>query len=220
MTIEHSKNTKLAIFILLISLLITGIFMYVSVIRPIQHPVKSIKIEGTWLTPPQVINDFSLTDNRGKPFTKNNLKNHWTMMFFGFTNCGMVCPTTLDALNKMYQQLQKEISQDQLPQIVFVTVDPDRDSQNRMNDYINAFNSHFIGIRSNIENTVSLENQLHIVAAKIQVDNEGKNHYTIDHSAEILLFNPNAELQALFSYPHLSDQMVKDYQLILSTEKA
>ncbi len=168
--------------------------------------------EGVYLSQPRTdIINFTLTDNHGKPFTRDNLKGHWTMMFFGFTNCGMVCPTTLAALRDMYHTLQKKLPADQLPQVVMVSVDPARDSVARMNDYVNSFDSHFIGARADITETVKLEKNLHIAAAKI----ESNGHYTINHSAEILLFNPLGQLQAFLSYPHHAPQMVKDYQDIL-----
>jgi len=163
------------------------------------------------------MNDFHLTDFNGKAFTNENLKGHWTMMFFGFTNCAMVCPTTMSALSGMYKQLQKELPQNQLPQVVMVSVDPDRDTQERMKDYVTSFNSQFKGVRADIAETVALEKQLHIVAAKIEVDGQGNNQYTVNHSAEILLFNPKGQVQAYLSYPHQAEQMAKDYSLIVKT---
>jgi protein SCO1/2 len=168
--------------------------------------------EGVYLPQPRTdIMDFKLTDNHGKPFTRDNLKGHWTMMFFGFTNCGLVCPTTLAALRDMYKTLQKTLPADQLPQVVMVSVDPERDTVKRMNDYVTSFDPHFIGARADIDETVQLEKNLHIAAAKI----ESNGHYTINHSAEILLFNPLGQLQAFLTYPHHAPQMVKDYQDIL-----
>lgn len=187
--------------------------------KPTHHVVisKNIKIDGVVLPTPQNIGPFQLKDQNDHPFTQNQLKNHWTFMFFGFTNCGMVCPTTLTELNKMYKTLQKDLPEKQLPQIVFVTVDPDRDTTKRIKGYMNSFNKNFIGTRASIEDTVNLEKRLHIIAAKIQIDGQGKDRYTIDHSAEILLFNPAGQLQAYFSYPHKHEQMVKDYKSLLTS---
>lgn len=200
-------------------LLITGLFaffiIYFGMIRPSLQP-KEIQIDGTYLSASTPINDFKLTDNHGNPFTHENLIGHWTMLFFGFTNCGMVCPTTMASLSTMYKTLQAELPDQKLPQIVFISVDPDRDSVSRVNEYVTAFNPHFMGARGEITDTVALEKQLHIVAAKIQVDGMGKDNYTINHSAEILLVNPQGKLQAYFSFPHAPDQMVKDYKLIIN----
>jgi protein SCO1/2 len=210
---SSQKNFKL------LSLLLVGVA--VIAIAVINYGVmhsnpapKNIKIDGTFLTTPTTINDFKLTDNKNKPFTKDNLKGHWTMLFFGFTNCGMVCPTSLAELNKMYQTLQKELPENQMPQVVMVSVDPERDTVERLNGYVTTFNPHFMGAVGSIDETEALKKQLHIVSGKMQVGT-AKNQYTINHSAEILIFNPDAKLQAYFSYPHQAAQMVNDYQLIL-----
>lgn len=211
-----SKNTKLILVILIVIALVVSIEMYFGFLQ--RHEVaNNVKIDGVFLAQTREINDFKLMASDGNSFTKENLKGHWTMMFFGFTNCGMVCPTTMAALGDMYKQLEKDLPLNQMPQIVMVSVDPDRDSVKRMKDYVSSFNSHFIGARAEIAETVALEKQLHIAAAKMQVDGQGKNQYTINHSAEILLFNPKGQLQAYLSYPHQADQMAKDYKLIIKT---
>lgn len=216
---QLKNHTKIIMTIALIMTIFVFCVFYFAALKPYMHAknIKNIKIDGVVLPQTQVINDFKLMDNQGKPFTKENLKGHWTMMFFGFTNCGMVCPTTMAALNQMYKSLQTELPDSKLPQVVMISVDPDRDTIERMNEYVMTFNPHFIGARAEIEETVALEKQLHIAAAKIEADGEGKNHYTINHTADILLFNPDAQLQAFMSFPHKADQMAKDYKLILST---
>jgi protein SCO1/2 len=140
------------------------------------------------------------------------------MMFFGFTNCGMVCPTTMASLNSMYRTLQQQIPDKQLPSVVMVSVDPERDTQERMNDYVTTFNKNFIGARAELPEITQLEKELHLVAVKMQAGT-GKNQYTINHSAEIMVFNPEGKLQAFMSYPHDAEQMVVDYKNMLRTQQ-
>lgn len=180
----------------------------------------NLKINGIYLPVETEIQNFKLTDNNGKNFTKKNLAGQWTLVFFGFTNCPMVCPATLAALDEMYRSLKNKLSADQLPNIVFISVDPKRDTTARLNEYVNAFNPHFIGARADINETQALMKQLHIIALKIEASKEGKDRYVINHTSEILVFNPNAKLQAYLSYPHYAKQMTKDYQLILQAFKA
>lgn len=214
---QQKSHKKLLVILVLIFIIVPAIVFYYGVFQQQQlHRTKDIKVDGVFLSQTREINDFNLKDHHGNAFTRENLKGHWTMMFFGFTNCGMVCPTTMAALNEMYRTLQEQLPDNKLPQVVMVSVDPDRDSQERMSDYVKTFNPHFIGARAEIEETVALEKQLHIAAAKMVADGEGKDHYTITHSAEILLFNPDAQLQAYLSYPHKPKQMVQDYKLILA----
>jgi protein SCO1/2 len=156
-----------------------------------------------------------LTDNRGNPFTKERLKDRWTLIFFGFTNCGYVCPTTLTELTRMYEMLQKDLPEKELPQVVLVSVDPERDSIEKMNDYVTAYHPTFIGVRSDTEGTQRITDQFHISAIKMQSEGHGGDHYMINHSAEIILINPDAKIQAYLSYPHKAEQLAKDYKLIV-----
>jgi len=214
------NRKKLIISLVLLVAVISAYFIYVSISdkQPVTYIPKEVKINGVFLGESKNIQDFQLTDHKGKPFSKDNLIGHWTMMFFGFTNCGYVCPTTMSELNKMYHQLKSELPSDKLPQIVLVTVDPERDSMSKMYNYINAFNADFIGARAELKETEALEKQLHITAVKIQADNKANDQYMINHSAEILLFNPKGQVQAYLSFPPKSDQLVNDYKTILATE--
>lgn len=175
---------------------------------------QDIQINGTYLAKPIPINNFYLTDQYGKPFKRENLKGHWSMMFFGFTQCGYVCPVTLNELNHMYHDLKKTLSNKDLPTIIFVTVDPERDSVTEMRKYMKSFDNHFIGAQAGLMETEKLEHQLHITAVKIREKDQPKDDYTMNHSVEILLFNPEAELQAYLAYPHKAKQLEKEYQLI------
>lgn len=178
-----------------------------------------LKINGFYLPVETEIQDFKLTDNHGKSFTKKNLLGQWTLVFFGFTNCPMVCPATLGALDEMYQSLKNKLSTDQLPRIVFISVDPKRDTIERLNEYINGFNPCFIGARADINETQALMKQLRIIALRVEANGGGKDRYTINHSSEVLVFNPHGKLQAYLSYPHDAQEMSKDYQLILRAFK-
>ncbi|MCC2667067.1 MAG: Electron transport protein SCO1/SenC [Gammaproteobacteria bacterium] len=210
---REKSHQKLVGIILFIVLILTLWVLYLDVFRP---ELKSkIKIEGVYLPKAVEIKKFALTDHHGKLFNNENLKNHWTLLFFGFTNCGFVCPTTLAELNKMYHLLKNQLPPNLMPQIVFISVDPERDTVKRMNEYVTAFNPKFIGLRGNESETAQLESDLHILAAKTQVNQPGRNNYTIDHTAEILLINPKGQLQAYMSYPHKAEQMAKDYKLMV-----
>jgi protein SCO1/2 len=215
--ITKKSHLKTTLSLLIIVITITAIALYVSVFQHLKAaPPKDLKIAGLYLLNSQPINEFKLTDNKGLPFDQTHLKGHWSFVFFGFTNCGMVCPTTMAELNKLYLGLEKELPVNQLPQVLFVSVDPDRDTVKRLNDYVLAFNPHFIGLRGDDSQIEALKKQLHIVSAKMQADGEGKDRYTIDHSAEIIVFNPDAKVQAFMSYPHTAEQMRKDYKLIIA----
>jgi protein SCO1/2 len=214
---QQKSHTPLLLTILLLFVVVAGTAIYFNVTHK-NSAITEVKIDGMYLPTPKEMIDFELTDNTGKPFTKANLKGHWTMLFFGFTNCGMVCPTTMAALNDMYKHLSTELPSERLPAVVMISVDPDRDSVERMNEYVSAFNPNFVGARAEMPQIETLEKELHLVAVKMQADGAAKNQYTINHSAEIMLFNPEGQLQAFMAYPHKADQMAKDYKAILTVQ--
>ncbi|MDX1901012.1 MAG: SCO family protein [Gammaproteobacteria bacterium] len=221
MSMSRKSNSKFIGFLLFIVVVVASVAIYFGMIRHRAVSLADVKIDGVILKEARSdIAPFNLQDTTGNPFTRDSLKGHWTMMFFGFTNCGMVCPATMAAMNGMYKKLESVLPADQMPTVVLITVDPERDDMNRLKGYVNSFNPHFIGARADINETVALEKQLHIAAAKIQADGAGKNHYTINHSAEVLLFNPDGNLQAFFSYPHTPEKLTHDYRAILDATNA
>lgn len=213
-----NRRKKWVIFIIVDLLLIAAFLFYFGFFhnKPAALDASKINIGGVVLPKAESIADFHLTDQNGKTFIKDNLKGRWTLMFFGFTNCGYVCPTTLSALNKMYKQLESQLSQNDLPQVVLVSVDPERDSVQKMKDYVTAFNPHFVGARADLPETVAFEKQLHISAVKMHAEGEPDDQYMVNHTAEILVINPNANVQAYLSFPHTPEDLIKDYKLLLS----
>jgi protein SCO1 len=165
----------------------------------------------TLLPTPKTINNFTLTDDTGKPFTNDNLKNHWTFMFFGFTHCGDVCPNTLAELNKMYQQLEAKLPADQLPQIVFISVDPERDTTDVLHQYVQNFNPHFIAATGNIDSLNPFVQDLGIYYSKVP-NEQDPNTYSMDHSSQLYVFNPDGNWAGILTYPQSADELVKSYE--------
>ncbi len=201
--------------------IIICIVFYFFIIRPQQdyYYAHYVKINGIYLLKPLEISNFELIDNHSTTFTKNNLKGHWTLLFFGFTHCSVVCPTTMARLNETYKILEKTLPNKQLPQIVFISIDPDHDSIDRLNQYVASFNPHFISAKTTIEKTAALEKQFHATSTKILEENQEPNLDTITHSSEIILVNPEANIQAYFYYPPQSDRLAEDYHAILKKNR-
>ncbi|MES2217831.1 MAG: SCO family protein [Pseudomonadota bacterium] len=219
MTTPGKSNISLITWLLILLAVTVGAVIHFGNVKNLSVQSKNVKISGLYLPAALDIANFQLTDNSGKPFSNANLKGHWTMMFFGFTNCGMVCPTTMAALNSMYQTLQQQLPERLVPNVVMVSVDPERDSVERMNAYVTTFNQKFIGARAELPQITALEKELHLVAIKMQAG-DNQNQYTINHSAEIMVFNPDGKLQAFMSYPHVAEQMITDYKNILTSQVA
>lgn len=166
---------------------------------------------------PRAIAPFSLQFVDGQPFTKADLKGHWSMLFFGFTNCAMICPTTMTELNKMYHILQQVKVKD-LPQVVFISVDPERDSLKRIQGYVKAFNPAFLGATGSEAELSKLSRQLGAMYMKVRDKNDPK-HYAIDHSAFVVLVNPQAQAYGLLTTPHVADTLAHNYAVITGQAK-
>lgn len=176
---------------------------------------RAINLEnGTMFPVPRDITPFHLVSGDEKPFTKDSLVGKWSLLFFGFTQCPQMCPTTLAILNKTYQQLETKKSVP-LPQVVFISVDPERDTPRAIEEYIGTFNKHFKGATGKKDEIKALTAQFNIMYMKVQNQNlQEANNYQIDHSGTLLLINPEGKLAALFQTPHEADHLAHDIENI------
>src|SRR5437899_2345276 len=106
------------------------------------HPSLVRLSHGVYMDKPLPITHFELIDDKGHLFTESRLGNTWSLLFFGFSTCKMICPFTLQMLHKTYASLPKA----KRPQIIFVSVDPAHDSIERLNQYVHQFNADFIAL--------------------------------------------------------------------------
>ncbi len=204
--LDIKPGYKLFVFILIDTLIILALILYFVKF----HDHENIKINGTYIKASTKINDFQFLDTQGEIFSRKNLQGRWSILFSGFTECPVICPTTLAELNKMYKALQKNLPENEWPQVIFVTVDPETDTLAVINKYLTAFNSNFIGIRGDSSSINRLQKNLHMTTSQGNPNS---------HSMEILLINPRAEVQAYFSYPHHFETLAADYISILKVTK-
>ena len=155
--------------------------------------------------------DFSLLDHTNKPVTADTFRGQWDLVFFGFTNCPDICPTTLQALASIKRELESAGSE-KTPRIVLVSVDPERDTPAVLGQYMDYFGQGNLAITGQIDEIVKLTTALGIYFKKTVVDG---NSYSVDHSAAVLLINPSGEFSALFSAPHLLADYVNDLPAIM-----
>lgn len=165
--------------------------------------------QATLLPSPRSIAAFKLVDDKGAPFTPERLKGHWTLAFFGYTHCPDVCPTALGMLAQMTSKLQADGRVATLPQSLFVSVDPQRDTPQVLASYVRYFNPDFIGATGSPEELLSFTRQLGILYLPSQ--GSGEENYEIDHSAAIILFDPDGNYHALFNVPYNADTMAADF---------
>jgi protein SCO1/2 len=147
---------------------------------------------------------FSVIDQKNAPFTIENFKGKWSLVFFGYTNCPDVCPTTLAEMDDMVQLLKKNTDAPKNTQIVFVTLDPKRDTAAELAEYLNYFNTDFIGLTGDIDKLRELSDPLGIQFSYVKL---APNEYAVNHSSSLLLINPEAQYIARFPAPHYANQI-------------
>jgi len=181
--------------------------------QPVIMSQQDLRINGAIvLSTPRKFSDFDLVDHRGDAFTLDRLKGQWSMIFFGFTNCPDVCPTTLVTLNETYSKL-KDSEKENL-QIIMVSLDSERDSVEKLGQYMPYFNAEFIGVTGNKHFIKRFTSEINI--AYNQVPLEGDD-YTVDHSSQIVLVNPNGHYHGFFKSPHSAIMLRKTWRSIYGT---
>lgn len=176
-----------------------------------QGPVSSLMV----LPDPRVISDFRLTDHLSQDFTLANLQGKWSLIFFGFTNCPDVCPGTLFELQKINETLAQQMkSGNDRPQVLFVSVDPERDTPAKLEQYLSYFDPEFIGITGDHGQLLPLTRELGI-AYMIDEHEAGEPNYNVAHSASVLLTNPEGMLYGAFPAPHDAKRISADLLTII-----
>ncbi|MBA6253006.1 MULTISPECIES: SCO family protein [unclassified Colwellia] len=140
------------------------------------------------------VKPFQLTDHHNQAFTKEQLANKWSWVFLGYTSCPDVCPTTLQELNFVYDDL-KAISKD--TQILLVSVDPIRDTPEKLAQYIAYFNEEFIALTADHGVLFPFARNLGMMYAINEPEGDN-NGYLVDHSASLVLINPQGDIAAIF----------------------
>jgi protein SCO1/2 len=181
---------------------------------------------GLWLargplspTSPGIVSTGSASDNRfasllayptprqidpaglilldGQPFTVEALKGRYSLAFFGFTHCPDVCPMALAEMKRTLTLWSEQHAGLEPPQIVFVSVDPERDTPARLREYLDFFSKDIVGVTGTIPALERFTRSVGVLFVKVP-NGEGPMDYTIDHSASILVFGPEGTLLGMF----------------------
>jgi protein SCO1 len=170
-------------------------------------------VTGTLLTPSRELQDFSLIDQQGRAFGPANLRGHWSLMFFGYTNCPDFCPTTLTTLAAMQKRL-RAAKAGVLPQVIFVSVDSKRDTPAQLAKYVPYFDPGFIGLTAADQPRIEAIAKNLGVAVVIQPATADGN-YTVDHSGAIFVLSPDGRITAILTGPFNVAALQADFQRIV-----
>lgn len=190
--------------IIVVVVLVTLVGTAWLVWRAIPPPL-DVQLQGVRTYDPRIsMPEFALTDHLGRPFTRANLTDGWTLLFFGYTQCPDICPTTLSNLAQMMKQLSPAAQQ--RVRVVFVSVDSDRDTPATVAEYVSHFDSRFTGITGHTDEQLqALTQPLNVFYEYEKSENENGTSisgYQVNHVASVLLIDPHGHLVADAAPPH------------------
>lgn len=193
----QTRNIRLTVLALLlfIGVIIAGFVYRISLPR-IMTDVE-MQANGLYLhKTPRSLPAFDLVDHRGEAFTVERLKGHWSLVFFGFTHCPDICPTTMVFLNDLMEALEGTEAED--THVVMVTVDPARDTVEQLATYVPYFNSEFVGVTGEFLPIHAFATALNTPFRKVPGQGED---YQVDHSSNVVLINPRGDYHGFFKAP-------------------
>jgi len=194
---SQSRNIKLTIagLLLFITVIVAGFVYRISLPRIMT--ASEMSANGLYLLEtPRNIGEFDLIDHHGNSFNPGRLEGQWTLIFFGFTHCPDICPTTMTFLNTFLESLEGTEAAD--PQVVMVSVDPARDTVQQLADYMPYFNPDFTGVTGEFLDIHRFATKLNTPFRKV-MDEDGS--YQVDHSSNIVLINPRGDYHGFFRAP-------------------
>ncbi len=188
--------------------LAAGIFVATSLNQPEKlHTAFEIPIASE-------LPDFSLIDQMGNTVDSSTFRGQWDLVFFGFTHCPDVCPTTLQLLANVKRELAESGART-LPRIVLVSVDPERDTPELLGQYVDYFGEGHLAVTGELAEVRKLTKALGIFFEKAPPDGED---YGVDHAAAVIVLNDDGEFSALFSTPHIIANFVHDLPILMGDD--
>lgn len=171
--------------------------------------------QNTDITGAEFGKDFALTDHTGKPRTLADFRGKAVIVFFGFTRCPDVCPSTMAELKAVLGQLGDDARR---VQVLFITVDPERDTQALLSQYVPAFDPSFLGLYGDLKATANVAREFKVFYQK--VPGSRPDNYSMDHTAASYVFDPQGHLRLLVRHGSGGGQaLVSDLKILLAEKR-
>ncbi len=205
------RNPRVLIALAAVAALALGVLASYMTSRPVAP-----EIDGLLWPQSKALKVVALEDHHGAPFTLERMTGRWTLLFFGYTHCPDVCPVTLSVLKNAIALMAESGADPEPPQVVFVSVDPERDTLEHMGAYVSHFNPAFLGVTGNDAKLKDFARQMGVLYIRADADADG--NYLVDHTAAVFLIDPRGHLVALFQAPHSAQTIARDVPKIQRLE--
>lgn len=189
--------------------LIQGLLFASLLTAMLAAAAKTAELKSGVFDPPRMAPDFSLPGSKGGEFSLSAQRGKLVVLGFGFSHCPDICPLTLATLAQVHKNLGALADQ---VQVVYVTVDPERDSVERLREYMGHFNKSFIGITGSAEDLSEVRKAYGIIAAR-EVHKDGS--YAVHHSSYVYLIDKEGLLRALVPFGKTADDITSDIKILL-----
>ena len=208
---ENSKANSILLISVAILSLVVGVWVSQKLFTATVVAVPK-NLEATLLDKSKPLTNFNLIDHDNSPFNLTSLQNNWSFLFFGYTHCPDVCPLAMQVMRKVWLAPELKAATETNLKMVFVSVDPDRDTPAILKSYAQYYNPAFIGVTGKADEIDILTRQIGILYG---FDEPNKNgDYNVSHSGQIILIDPNGNMRAVFSPPLNPASIVKDFVAI------
>ena len=215
---QSEKKKSVKNFTLLASIgvlsLIVGLWLSQQMLMNNNDTRVPSNLDATVLPNARPLVGFSLIDQNGERFSPKQLQGQWSFLFFGFTNCPDVCPTTLKVMQTMWKTLPTKMGDKGHPRLYFVSVDPDRDKPETLKQYVQFFNPEFNGVTGKLDELDKLTNQIGILYGYDEKEDSKDQEYIVNHSAQLILVDPKGRMRAVISPPHIAKTIGSNFQTI------
>jgi protein SCO1/2 len=207
-----TQKQRIGVTILVLIVFMVGVVtMLVNRIsQPTLLSEGQMRANGAWMyQPPRNIDAFTLRDHNGAEFTRANLEGKWTFLFVGYTYCPDICPTTMAQLAKLKKELEGTEAEHNT-QVVLLSADPERDTEERLRQYTTYFDPSFIGVTGEFLDLQRFATNLSIAFTK--VPGSDPQNYLIDHGSNIVLINPRGHYHGFFKPPFDTAKLKMTYR--------
>ncbi|MFS0825086.1 SCO family protein [Pseudomonas phoenicis] len=200
-----SRTQKTVVVLVALAALIAGLIVNQALNGKARFNPEALTAAGIILLPQsRALPEVGMTDQDGQPVNLAQLTGKWSLVFFGYTYCPDICPTTLAQLREVKRQLPEQALE--RLQVVLVSVDPERDTATQLKQYLAYFDKNFIGLRGSIGDTQTLANALSIPFIPADTRKPG---YTVDHSGNLALIGPDGRQRGFVRAPFSTQKLVE-----------
>lgn len=222
-----NRNIKITVIVALLFVVLVFFLTYLRVSgnnAPVSLTPEALREVGALVyEKPVELSAFNLADQTGQPYDKSSLEGQWSLLFFGFTSCPDICPLTLHELRRFYEDEQNAPYRADT-EVVMVSVDPFRDTQGKLAEYMAVFHADFLGVSGDYAVISQLARELYVAHSEPPVHAAGHGdiessaeEYLIEHSGNILIINPQGKYHGFMEGSIKAENISRAYESIRST---